>query len=334
MIDPRFFTPAQSLSLGEIATLTGAEITYVNADATTLIHNISAFDASAADTITFLAHGESEDVIHANKAAVCIIAPEFVVPHMPFKALLVTPTPKKAFAKIAHAFYPSSHIPSIKSRPHQQSPHATIDPTAIIDASATIGAGTVIGPHVSIAKGVVIGENCVIHSHTSISNALIGNRVNIHPGARIGQPGFGFIIEGETPVDFPQLGRVIIEDNVRIGSSTCIDRGTIHDTFIGQGCRIDNLVQIAHNVRLGKGCVIVSQVGIAGSTEIGDYTVVAGQVGISDNLKIGKHVKIAAQSGVMRPVPDHGIVGGSPALPIVEWRRQCVILSNLVRGKK
>jgi UDP-3-O-[3-hydroxymyristoyl] glucosamine N-acyltransferase len=334
MIDPRFFKPVKSLTLEEIAAITGAEIRYAGAHGKTVIHNISGIDATAEDTITFIDRKEIAAHLTATKATACVISPEFVKPDLPFQALLVTPTPKRAFAKIAHAFYPHGHITELKPAPHTQWPHVTIDPTATIDASVTIGSGTVIGPHVSIAKGVVIGENCVIHSHVSIGHAILGNRVTLHPGARIGQPGFGFIIEGETPVDFPQLGRTIIEDNVRIGANTCIDRGTIHDTFIGQGSRIDNLVQIAHNVRLGKGCVIVSQVGIAGSTEIGDYTILAGQVGMADNLKIGKNVKIAAQSGVMRNIEDNAVVCGTPAIPIVEYWRQSVILSKLTRGKK
>lgn len=334
MIDPRFFKPSKSLNLEEISIITGAEVRYFGANTKTMIHNISGIENTTPDTITFLDRKDIAESITTTKATACIIAPELVTPDLPFQALFLTPTPKRAFAKIAHILYPHSHVTELKSASHKKWPHVTIDSTAIIDDSATIGAGTIIGPHVSIAKGVVIGEKCVIHSHVSISHTLIGNQVSIHPGARIGQPGFGFIIEGEAPVDFPQLGRTIIEDNVRIGANTCIDRGTIKDTFIGQGSRIDNLVQIAHNVRLGKGCVIVSQVGIAGSTEIGDYSILAGQVGLADNLKIGKNVKVAAQSGVMRNIPDNGIVGGSPALPILEWRRQCVILSNLVRGKK
>ena len=334
MIDPRFFQPVRSLTLEEIATLTGAEIRYTGAHGKTVIDNISGIDATAENTITFIDRKEIAAHITTTKATACVISPELITPDLPFQALLITPTPKRAFAKIAHSFYPHSHITELKPASHAQWPHTTIDPTATIDASVTIGSGTVIGSHVSIAKGVVIGENCVVHSHVSISHAILGNRVTLHPGARIGQPGFGFIIEGETPVDFPQLGRTVIEDNVRVGANTCIDRGTIKDTFIGQGCRIDNLVQIAHNVRLGKGCVIVSQVGIAGSTEIGDYTIVAGQVGIADNLKIGKNVKIAAQSGIMRNIEDNAVVCGTPAIPIVEYWRQSVILSKLTRGKK
>ena len=334
MIARRFFKSSQSLSLGKIADLTGVEIKYIDADVHTMVQDISAFDASEPGTITFLAHPVSKEQMQANKAAVCIMAPEFVLPHMPFKAVLVTPAPKKAFAKVAHAFYPRSHVTELNAACHSTWPQASIDPTAVIDGSVTIGAGTIIGPHVSIARGVTIGEECIIHASASISHGFLGNRVTVHPGARIGQPGFGFIIEGQTPVDFPQVGRVIIEDNVRVGANTCIDRGTIHDTVIGQGTRIDNFVQIAHNVRLGKGCVIVAHVGIAGSTEIGDYTIIAGQVGIAENLKIGKHVKVAAQSGVMRDVSDNSIMGGSPALPVIEWKRQIVILSNLAKGKK
>ena len=167
----------------------------------------------------------------------------------------------------------------------------------------------------------------------SLSHCLVGERVMIYPGARIGQEGFGFASGPQGHLRMPHVGRVIIHDDVEIGANTTIDRGSSRDTVIGPGCMIDNLVQIAHNVELGKGCVIVSQVGISGSTKLGDFVVCGGQVGFAGHLTIGDGVELAARAGVMHDLEAGRAYGGVPAVPLVQWKRQLVVLARLVKTK-
>ena len=182
-----------------------------------------------------------------------------------------------------------------------------------------------------IGDGVVLGAECRIGAHATLSHALLGDRVVVYPGARIGQDGFGFAATGEEFLSVPQLGRVVIEDDVEIGANTTIDRGSLHDTRIGAGSRLDNLVQIGHNVRLGRGCVIVSQVGISGSTILEDHVMVGGQAGLTGHLRIGRRARIGAQAGVMADVPVGADVVGSPAQPVREFFRHVAVLRRLVR---
>ncbi len=167
----------------------------------------------------------------------------------------------------------------------------------------------------------------------TLSHCLIGARVVLHPGVRIGQPGFGFAPDASGPVKIPQLGRVIIGDDVEIGANTTIDRGSGHDTVIGAGSMIDNLVQIGHNVVLGRGCVLAGQVGISGSTQLGDLVMVGGQGGIAGHLRIGRGAQIAAKSGIMRDVAAGSVVCGIPAVPIGAFMRQTALVQRLAKKK-
>ncbi len=184
-----------------------------------------------------------------------------------------------------------------------------------------------------IGEGVVIGTDCRIGSHASISHALIGARVFIYPGARIGQEGFSFAASDAGFVSVPQLGRVIIEDDVEIGANSTVDRGSANDTVIGAGSRLDNLVQIGHNVRIGRACVIVGQAGVSGSTILEDQVMVAGQAGLVGHLRIGRKARIGAQAGVMADVPAEADVVGSPAQPVREMFRQIAVLRRLARKR-
>ena len=224
-------------------------------------------------------------------------------------------------------------------------PGAVIDPTARLGEGTAVEANAVIGPGVEIGKRCLIGANSVIAAgsvlgdevrvgaNVSISHALIGSRVRLYPGARIGQDGFGFALDPKAFVKVPQLGRVIIGDDVEIGANTTIDRGAVRDTIIGSGTMIDNLVQIGHNVQIGRGCVLVAQVGISGSTRLGDHVMLAGQVGLAGHLVIGSGARIGAQAGVMRDVAPGETVMGSPASPAKEFFRQIAALQRLARRK-
>jgi UDP-3-O-[3-hydroxymyristoyl] glucosamine N-acyltransferase len=197
-----------------------------------------------------------------------------------------------------------------------------VGPYAVIGAAARIGAGCVIGAHVVVGPGVEIGEGSRLHPHCSVSHAILGREVVLHPGARIGQEGFGFAATPDGRFEtMPQLGRVILGDAVEVGANACVDRGSQGDTVLGPGTRLDNLVQIGHNVRAGRGCILVAQVGISGSTALDDWVQVAAQAGLAGHLRVGAKARIGAQAGVMNDVPAGTDVVGSPAWPAREfWR--------------
>jgi UDP-3-O-[3-hydroxymyristoyl] glucosamine N-acyltransferase len=282
--------------------------------------DVAALDQAGAEQVSFLDNPKYLEQFEKSKAAACFVREKYASRAPKSMALLVTETPYSAYALAAQYFYPPSAASGI-------SPHAHIAKTATIGNNCQIAAGVVIG------EGCVIGDECNIGANTTISHSIIGNRAIIHRGVHIGQDGFGFAPGPRGILKVPQLGRVIIGHDVEIGSGSCIDRGAGPDTVIGDGCKIDNLVQIGHNAQLGKMVVIAAGCGIAGSTRIGDGTMLGGQVGIAGHLTIGRGVKIAAQSGVMSDIPDGATYGGGPAMPIKDWHRQTAALKKLA-GKK
>jgi UDP-3-O-[3-hydroxymyristoyl] glucosamine N-acyltransferase len=216
-------------------------------------------------------------------------------------------------------------------------PDATIDPSTDIGPHAVIGERTEIGPRCRIGPGavigagVILGADCRIGAHASISHAILGQRVYVYPGARLGQEGFGFAITAAGFLSVPQLGRVLIEDDVEIGANSCVDRGAAHDTVIGAGTRLDNLVQIGHNVRLGRCCVVVAQAGISGSAIIEDFVQIGAQAGLVGHITIGAKARIGGQCGVMSDIPPGADVVGSPAMPVREFFRNVAVLRRLAR---
>jgi UDP-3-O-[3-hydroxymyristoyl] glucosamine N-acyltransferase len=209
-----------------------------------------------------------------------------------------------------------------------------VEPGAIVGARVEIGRNGIIGAGAVVGAGVVLGDDVHIGPCASVRYAIIGSRVRIFAGARIGEDGFGFAPDPSGHVKVPQLGRVLIGDDVEIGANTTIDRGAGPDTIVGDGCRIDNLVQIGHNVKLGKGCIIIAQSGISGSTVLEDHVIVAAQGGLTGHLRIGKGARIGAQAGIMRDVPAGETVIGSPAVPHRQYWRQISVLARLAGHKK
>ncbi|MGB7076378.1 MAG: UDP-3-O-(3-hydroxymyristoyl)glucosamine N-acyltransferase, partial [Xanthobacteraceae bacterium] len=212
--------------------------------------------------------------------------------------------------------------------------NVTIDPLAVIGPRAQIGAGTVVAAGAVIGPDVCLGRDCAIGAGSTIVHALIGDRVIIHPGVRIGQDGFGYLPSARGHQKIPQVRRVVIQDDVEIGANTTIDRGGMRDTTIGEGTKIDNLVQIGHNCSIGRGCLIVSQVGISGSVTIGDFAVLAGQVGVADHVSIGAGAVLGGKAGVMTDVPPGARWGGFPAEPGLDWKRGVALLRRLVRNAR
>jgi UDP-3-O-[3-hydroxymyristoyl] glucosamine N-acyltransferase len=254
-------------------------------------------------------------------------------------ALLIARDPYKAFAHAAQAFYPQPPVVPA------QAPSAIIDPTAMVPPDCNIGAHVVIeagvrlgarcqvGPNTVIEAGVELGDDCRVGANVTLTHCVIGARVVLHPGVRIGQAGFGFAPDPQAPVKIPQLGRVIIGDDVDIGANTTIDRGSGHDTEIGAGTMIDNLVMIGHNVVIGRGCILTGQVGISGSTRLGDFVMAGGQAGLAGHLKIGSGARIAAKAGLMRDVAPGETVSGIPAVPIGQFMRQVALVQRLAKKK-
>jgi len=286
------------------------------------IKNLAPLDVAGEGDLSFFDNSKYFDQFAACKATVCIANPKFV-DRAPKGVILLTSTePYTAYAKAAQMFFRSKdEVAGISDK-------ADVHPTAKIGANVSIGAFTAIGENVVIGDGSVIGRN------VSIRSTKIGANCVVHDGARIGQEGFGFAMGRAGHVKVPQLGGVVIGDFVEIGANTCIDRGSGPNTTIGDGTKIDNLVQIAHNVEIGKNCVIVAQSGIAGSTKIEDFVVIAGKVGISGHIRIGMGAKIAANSGVMRDVPAFSSMGGYPAVNIRDWHKSTLLIEKLINTKK
>jgi len=335
--DARFFQRAGPHALRVLASLLGAE----TAQPERLIAGVAPLQTAGPDDVSFLDNRRYAAFLDSTQAGAVIVHPDFAARVPAGAAALVTPEPYVGWAKISALFHP---FPAAKPGIH---PSAVVDAAAQIDPSAEIGANSVIGPGVeigpgsiigplcSIAEGVVIGAECRIHAQVSISHALIGNRVTLYPGARIGQDGFGFALSraGFTPVR--QLGRVIIGDGAEVGANSTIDRGSAQDTIIGPGVHIDNLVQIGHNVNVGAYSVIVAQAGISGSTSIGPRAMIAAQAGLTGHLTIGAGARIGAQAGVMNDVPAEAEVMGSPAQRAKSFFREVITLRKLAQsGRK
>ena len=333
--DPRFFRRTGPHSLAAVADAAGASA----APRQLLLTGVAPLQTAGPAEVSFLDNRKYAGALDETRAGAVIVHPDLASRVPEGAVAIVTEQPYVAWAKVAALFHPEPptapgvHPTALVAAEAIVDPGAEIGPFAIIGARAEIAAGCRIGSHAVIGPGVVLGRDCRVGAHASISHALIGNRVYIYTGVRIGQDGFGFAIADTGFLTVPQLGRVIIGDDVEIGANTTIDRGSLHDTVIGAGSRLDNLVMIGHNVTLGRACVIVSQVGISGSTAIGDQVMIGGQAGLAGHLKIGRGARIGGQAGVMSDIPAGAEVIGSPAQPVREFWRHFALLRKLARGR-
>lgn len=333
MVDTSFYKNNGPFKLADIAQITGAELTdKVNADV--LISDIGTMQHAAENDICFFYDKKAKEQAALIKAKACVTTKE-LASFVPNGVILLThDNPKLAFLKLNSALYGEYiHEVGISSK-------ASVHPTAKLGKNCFIGdfavleENVVIGDDCRIESGVhigracQIGNRCRIGANANICYCIMGNDCYIYNGVSIGADGFGFQLIDGRHVRIPQVGRVIIGNDVEIGANTCVDRGALDDTVIADGCRIDNLVQIAHNDKFGRGCILVGQVGVAGSCSFGDYVVCGGQTGFADHLKIGSGAQIAAQSGVMRDVEPGAVLLGTPAVPFKEFMRQVAFLQK------
>jgi len=325
MPDPRFFLTLAPLPLAEALRLSGAAAFGAGAGQIVRAGNADQTDLSGAVVFVDKAQRVAE-VARRNPALLLAPAPA------PAGAVGVK-NPRAAFAVIADALHRERTLAD-EGKPPQIGAGAEVHPTAVIAPGVELAEGVRVGPQVYLGPGVVIGARSVIEAGAFVACALIGASVRIGPGAVIGAPGFGFAPGPDGVTRAPQLGRAILGDRVEIGANTTVDRGALGDTVIGAGTKIDNLVQIGHNVRIGRDCLIAAQVGVAGSTTVGDRVMFGGKAGIADHLTIGDDARIAAGSGLMRDIPAGETWGGSPAQPIRLWLKETAMLARMVRGER
>lgn len=338
MADPRFFHLAGPFSAGYLAETIGATLA-IGGDSNLELHDIRPLHEAGPGTLSFLDNRNYLEAFERSSAAACVVSPRYADRAPAGMVLLLSPEPYKAYALAAAAFYPPPPVePGIAGSAEIDSSAKVgdgcrVESGAVIQAGAQIGRRCRIGANTVIGAAVTLGDDTDIGENASLTHCDVGARALIHPGVRIGQRGFGFAIDPKGHVRVPQLGRVIIGDDVEIGANSTIDRGAGPDTIVGDGTMIDNLVQIGHNVRIGKGCVIIAQSGIAGSTVLEDYVVVAAQAGIAGHLNIGSGAQIAAKSGVMRDIEPGARMAGTPAIPARRFFRQIAELEKLTNKK-
>ena len=334
MADTRFYTRSGPFSVGYIAQHLGAELsnsTLID----TQIHDLAALDAAGATDLSIFSDREYQQAASCSRAG-AVVTTRGLGPLIPSTIChLYVANPRLAFAHITYLFYPARAVQGGIHATAVVDPHATLGHGCQIDAGARIGCGVILGMrcHVEsnavICDSVTMGDDCRIGANTTIRNSIIGARVRVATNSSIGGEGFGFVPDATGLLRVAQLGRVIIADDVEIGSNSAIDRGSIGDTVIGRGTMIDNLVQIAHNVQIGSNCVLAGQVGIAGSAKLGNRVMIGGRSAISDHVTIGSDVRIAGGSGVMRDATDGEVIGGYPAVPVRQWHRQTAGLLRL-----
>jgi UDP-3-O-[3-hydroxymyristoyl] glucosamine N-acyltransferase len=340
MEHPGFFERAGPLSVAAIAERLGAALAS-GTDAAQLISDIRPLDEAKPGHLTFLDNRKYLPQLAATQASAILIAPAFAARVPAGIVPLQLKNPYRGFAQALALFYPEAMRPktamSERGDPliHPSAriePGVRIEPGAVIGREAWIGTGTTIAAGAVIGYRVTIGRDSYIGPSASIIHALIGDRVVIHSGVRIGQDGFGFAMGAGGHLKVPQIGRVIVQSDVEIGANSAIDRGALKDTIIGEGTKIDNLVQIGHNAVVGRHCVIVGQVGIAGSATLGDFVVVGGQGGVAGHITVGAGAQIAGASHAKDSVPAGARMVGTPAKPLREWAREQNALKRLAAG--
>jgi UDP-3-O-[3-hydroxymyristoyl] glucosamine N-acyltransferase len=343
MAEPTFFEKPPLSTLAEIAGLAGAQLVDPS-KAGLKIRGLASLDEAGPMHLSFFENLKYADQLAATMAGACIVSPRFASRVPTHVAVLQTAQPFRAFVQVARKLHHDALRPQSWFGCEGIASSAIVDPTAhledgviveplaVIGADVEIGAGTIIGAGAVIGAHVRIGRDCNVGARSTIQCALIGDNVLIHPGCSIGQDGYGFVFFGpEGHLKVPQTGRVLIQKDVEIGAGTTIDRGSLRDTVIGEGTKIDNQVQIGHNVTIGRRCLLAAQIGLAGSLTIGDNVALGAKVGINNHLKIGDGAQVTAMSAVKDDIPANGRWGGHFAKPTKQWFREIVAVERLVR---
>lgn len=323
------------MRLGELAERLGCRL---EGDGGLEINAVRGLEDAGPRDVSFIAHERFLPRLQASTAGAVILAEGWPAVERP---ALRTPNPVLAFARALTLLHPpvrpvpGIHPTAVVAPDARVASDASVGPLTVLGQGAEVGAGTLLAAQVTVGAGVRIGAGCRIFPQVVLRDGvLLGDRVIVHSGTVIGADGFGFARDGQRYVKIPQIGRVVIEDDVEIGANVAIDRATLGETRIGRGTKIDNLVQIGHNVRVGEDTVIVGQVGISGSSRIGSRVTLAGQVGVVDHVEIGDDAIVGAQAGVTKDIPPGSVMLGSPAIAQGEFKRQVAAVARLPEMRK
>ncbi|MTI45964.1 UDP-3-O-(3-hydroxymyristoyl)glucosamine N-acyltransferase [Roseibium hamelinense] len=338
MSEPIFFKTPDTVSLSKIADWAEADIVRGSADIEIL--GVAPVEDADAGSLVFFDNTAYLDKLSGTAAAACLVAEKHAAKVPEGVAVLVCREPYRAWAKVLAQLFPDAVVPAygagsgVSERAVVEDgalleDGVVVEAGAFVSKGAEIGSGTVVRANAVIGAGVRIGRDCVIGANSTVQFALLGNCVYLHPGVCIGQDGFGYAMGPGGHLKVPQIGRVVVQDDVEIGANTTVDRGANRDTIIGEGTKIDNQVQIGHNVVIGRHCVIVSQVGLSGSCTLEDYVAIGGQTGVRGHVTIGMGAQVAAVSVVNTDLDAGGRYGGTPAKPVKQWFREVAAVRKL-----
>ena len=330
MPDPRFFDSLPALSVAELAGRVGGEVLR---GGDRQISAVAPLGSASASDVAYLGDRKFAAAL-AQTLAGCVILPASAIESAPADAaVIVSDQPQAAWAYASLALHRPILLTDADRDAAAEDDTVVFEPGVVVGPGARIGRGTRIGANSVIGPGVQIGRDCVIGNNVSVSFALIGDRVSLFAGVRIGEAGFGAARSKAGPVDVPQLGRVILQDGVTVGANSCIDRGAYDDTVIGENTKIDNLVMIAHNCVIGRNCLLAAFTGISGSCIVGDNVIFGGQAGVGDHIRIGAGARVAGGAGVLADIPAGETWSGYPAKPIRQSLREAVWLAKQTSPK-
>ncbi|HEX5723865.1 MAG TPA: UDP-3-O-(3-hydroxymyristoyl)glucosamine N-acyltransferase [Longimicrobiaceae bacterium] len=307
------------LTLAEVARIAEGE---ADGDPARVVRGVAPLDEAGPDQLSFVAEARYFPYIASSRAGAVLVARGAEAPLPAGMAAVRVDDPRRALARLLPVLYPERrpdpgvHPTAVVGEGAEVHATASVGPYAVIGEGTRVGPGARVGAQAVVGRECELGEDAVVHSHATLyDGVIVGARAIVHAGARLGADGFGFVFEGGRHRKVPQVGRVVIGDDVEVGANTTIDRGSIGDTVVGEGTKIDNLVMIGHNCRIGRHCILVSQVGISGSTRVGDGVVLGGQVGVQGHIEIGAGARVGAQAGVTASVAPGETVSGYPARP-------------------